>query len=82
MRVNLLDLDGHALSAFVAGLDEKPFRARQLKRWMHRQGEGEFGRMSDIARAFRDKLGQVAEISPPKIVSDRDRKSTRLNSSH
>jgi 23S rRNA (adenine2503-C2)-methyltransferase len=70
MRVNLLDLDGAALSAFVAGLDEKPFRARQLKRWMHRQGEADFGRMSDIARSFREKLGQIAAISPPKIVSD------------
>jgi 23S rRNA (adenine2503-C2)-methyltransferase len=70
MRVNLLDLDGAALSAFVAGLDEKPFRARQLKRWMHRRGEADFARMSDIARSFRDKLEPIAAISPPKIVSD------------
>jgi 23S rRNA (adenine2503-C2)-methyltransferase len=70
MSVNLLDLDGEALSAFVAGLDEKPFRARQLKRWVHRQGEADFERMSDIARSLREKLGRVAGISPPKIVSD------------
>ena len=70
MSVNLLDLDGEALSAFVAGLDEKPFRARQLKRWMHRLGEGDFARMSDIARSLRDKLGRIATIAPPKIVSD------------
>ena len=70
MTVNLLDLDGEALSAFVAGLDEKPFRARQLKRWMHRFGVSDFGRMSDIARSLRDKLARVATISPPKIVSD------------
>ena len=70
MSVNLLDLDGEALSAFVSGLDEKPFRARQLKRWMHRLGEGDFERMSDIARSLRDKLAEIATISPPKIVSD------------
>ena len=70
MSVNLLDLDGEALSAFVAGLGEKPFRARQLKRWMHRQGEGDFERMSDVARSLREKLARVARISPPKIVSD------------
>jgi 23S rRNA (adenine2503-C2)-methyltransferase len=70
MSVNLLDLDGEALSAFVSGLDEKPFRARQLKRWMHRLGESDFDRMSDIARSLRDKLTRVATISPPKIVSD------------
>src|SRR5215471_16775482 len=70
MSVNLLDLDGDALSAFIAGLDEKPFRARQLKRWMHRQGESDFERMSDIARSLREKLARLATISPPKIVSD------------
>ena len=70
MSVNLLDLDGEALSAFVSGLDEKAFRARQLKRWMHRQGESDFERMSDIARTLREKLARLATISPPKIVSD------------
>ncbi|HKW37122.1 MAG TPA: 23S rRNA (adenine(2503)-C(2))-methyltransferase RlmN [Burkholderiales bacterium] len=70
MTLNLLDLDGEALTAFVAGLEEKPFRARQLKRWMHRQGEADFDRMSDIARSLRDKLARLAAISPPKIVSD------------
>jgi len=70
MSVNLLDLDGAALTAFVAGLDEKPFRARQLKRWMHRQGESDFARMSDVARSLRDKLARVATIAPPRIVSD------------
>lgn len=70
MSVNLLDLDGDALFAFVAGLDEKPFRARQLKRWMHRQGESDFANMSDIGRSLRDKLAQAATIAPPRIVSD------------
>src|SRR5499426_792784 len=70
MSVNLLDLDGDALSAFIAGLDEKPFRARQLKRWMHRQGESDFAKMSDIARSLRDKLARLATIAPPRIASD------------
>jgi 23S rRNA (adenine2503-C2)-methyltransferase len=70
MGINLLDLDGEALSAFVSGLDEKPFRARQLKRWVHRLGEADFGRMSDMARSLREKLADIADISPPKIVSD------------
>jgi 23S rRNA (adenine2503-C2)-methyltransferase len=70
MSVNLLDLDGEGLASFVAALEEKPFRARQLKRWMHRLGESDFERMSDIARSLRDKLVRVATITPPKIASD------------
>jgi 23S rRNA (adenine2503-C2)-methyltransferase len=70
MTINLLDLDGEGLTSFVAGMSEKPFRARQLKRWVHRLGESDFGRMSDIARPLRDKLAQAACILPPRIVSD------------
>ena len=70
MSVNLLDLDGAALERFVAGLGEKPFRARQLKRWLHRAGESEFERMSDLAKPFREKLARAAEVSAPRIISD------------
>src|SRR4030081_530310 len=70
MSVNLLDLDAEGLAAFVAGLEEKPFRARQVKRWMHRLGESDFARMSDIAKPLREKLLRTACVSPPQIVSD------------
>src|SRR5260370_33648379 len=70
MRINLLDLDAEGLAAFVASLEEKPFRARQLKRWMHRLGESDFARMSDVAKSLREKLARTACISPPRIVSD------------
>lgn len=70
MSVNLLGLDGEALAALVRDLGERPFRARQLKRWMHRLGESDIGRMSDIAKPFREKLSGTACVSPPVIVSD------------
>src|SRR6266853_1013974 len=70
MSVNLLDLDGEQLAGFVAGLGEKPFRARQLKRWMHRFGESDFARMSDLAKSLREKLARTASVSPPRIVND------------
>ncbi|MGB5081064.1 MAG: 23S rRNA (adenine(2503)-C(2))-methyltransferase RlmN [Burkholderiales bacterium] len=70
MSVNLLGLDGQALAALVSDLGEKPFRARQLKRWMHRLGESDFGRMSDIAKSLREKLSGTACVSSPAIVSD------------
>src|SRR5258708_40186667 len=69
MSINLLDLDGQGLAAFVASLDEKPFRARQVKRWMHRFGEADFARTSDVAKSLREKLARTARISPPRIVS-------------
>src|SRR6266581_4141742 len=70
MSINLLDLDSEGLAAFVASLEEKPFRARQVKRWVHRLGESDFARMSDIAKPLREKLLRTACVSPPPIVSD------------
>ena len=41
MPQNLLDLDGEGLARYIDDLGEKPFRARQLQRWIHRAGESE-----------------------------------------
>ncbi len=71
MTVNLLDFDAAGLAAFFAEQGEKPFRARQVLRWMHRFGQGDFDAMTDIAKSLREKLKNVATIVPPAIVSDR-----------
>jgi 23S rRNA (adenine2503-C2)-methyltransferase len=67
---NLLDLDAPALAGFVSGLGEKPFRARQLLHWIHQSGEGDFARMTDIAKGFREKLATAACVTPPAVVGD------------
>ena len=71
MTVNLLDFDADGLTAFFAEHGEKPFRARQLLRWMHRFGESDFAAMTDMAKSLREKLSQMAEIAPPALISDR-----------
>jgi 23S rRNA (adenine2503-C2)-methyltransferase len=68
-RTNLLGLTRPELEAFVAGLGAKPFRARQLLKWIYRRGESEFARMTDLARDFRARLAVVAEVRVPEIVS-------------
>ena len=71
MTVNLLDLDPAALERHVAAMGEKPFRARQLLRWMHQRGAADFEAMTDIARDFRAKLAAGSCIAVPDIVGDR-----------
>src|SRR3970040_41828 len=70
MKTNLLDLDAAALAAFFATLDEKPFRARQVLRWVHQRGEADFARMSDLARDRRARLAGAARVEAPRIVGD------------
>ncbi len=70
MRTNLLGLDAEALARFFAGQGEKAFRARQVLHWVHQAGEGDFARMSDLARTLREKLAEVACIEAPQVVGD------------
>jgi 23S rRNA (adenine2503-C2)-methyltransferase len=70
MSVNLLDFDAKALAGFCAEIGEKPFRAKQLLRWVHRSGEADFGSMSDLAKGLRDKLAATAVIEPPRVIGD------------
>jgi 23S rRNA (adenine2503-C2)-methyltransferase len=68
--INLLDLDAARIKALVADLGDKPFRAKQLSHWVHQRLVDDIGAMTDLSRAFRQKLASVAEIRGPAVVSD------------
>ena len=68
--VNLLDFDAAGLAAYCASLNEKPFRAKQLQRWIHQNGATGFEGMTDLAKSLREKLQTRAAIVAPSIVSD------------
>lgn len=67
MTVNLLNLNQAALAEYFHGIGEKPFRAKQMMRWMHHFGVKEFAEMTDIAKTLREKLAQEAVIVPPSV---------------
>ena len=70
MHPNLLNHDAAQLNGFFAEIGEKPFRARQLLRWMHQYGEANFANMSDLAKSLREKLAACATIEAPPITAD------------
>ena len=67
---NLLDLDPAQLTAYCGELGEKPFRAKQLLRWIHQFGAHDFDAMTDLAKSLRDKLATRAFIAVPAVISD------------
>jgi 23S rRNA (adenine2503-C2)-methyltransferase len=70
-RVNLLGLPRAELEAFVAArLGAKPFRARQLMKWIYRRGAADFSAMTDLSQDFRSQLSEVARIAVPEIVAE------------
>jgi len=62
-----LGLPRPELEKLFAGLGEKPFRARQLMRWMYGRGVLDPVAMTDLSGELRDTLGQRADFSLPSI---------------
>ncbi|TXL61661.1 23S rRNA (adenine(2503)-C(2))-methyltransferase RlmN [Zeimonas arvi] len=69
-RVNLLGLDADGLARLCAQWGQKPFRARQLMRWLHQRGQADFDAMTDLAREFRELLRERAVVEAPAVISD------------
>ena len=67
---NLLDFSPAQLVEYCDGLGEKPFRAKQLLRWIHQFGAGDFDAMTDLAKSLREKLKAHATITAPLVISD------------
>ncbi len=65
--VNLLNFNQPQLAEWFASMGEKPFRAKQVMRWMHHFGVHEVEQMTDIAKALREKLKTQAEIVLPTV---------------
>jgi 23S rRNA (adenine2503-C2)-methyltransferase len=67
-KTNLLGLTRAGMEEFVLGMGEKPFRARQLMKWIYRRAVGDFDAMTDLGKDFRQRLAAVADIRTPEVV--------------
>jgi len=67
-KVNLLGLSPQKMKDFFIELGEKPFRAQQLLKWIHQVGIEDFDDMTNVSKAMREKLKEVACVEYPEIV--------------
>ncbi len=70
MKQNLLDFEPAAMTVWFAEQGEKPFRAKQVLRWIYKNGESDFDAMSDLAISLREKLKQIACIQTPAVMRE------------
>lgn len=71
---NLLGCTTKELSEFAVELGEKPFRGKQLFKWIY-SGERDFDNMTDLSAAFREKLKENAYLGAVSVkYVQRDRK--------
>ena len=69
-RVNLFDLPREALIDWFVNQGEKPFRARQLMKWIYHERVADFDAMTDLSKATRAMLKDKATLVFPAIVAD------------
>ena len=68
-KVDLQNFTREELEGFVRSLGERSFRGRQIMRWIYQQGVEDFEEMTDIGKAFRRRLKEVAHISSLKPLA-------------
>ena len=70
-KVNLLGLSPSKMEAFFADLGEKKFRAQQMLKWIHQFGQADFDAMTNMSKALRERLKEVAEIKLPEVILEK-----------
>jgi 23S rRNA (adenine2503-C2)-methyltransferase len=73
-KVNLLGLSPAKMEAFFEEIGEKKFRATQVLKWIHQLGACSFDEMTNISKALRQKLAEVAEIREPEVLLEKTSK--------
>jgi|TARA_B110000495_G_scaffold22688_1_gene16045 23S rRNA (adenine2503-C2)-methyltransferase len=70
-KLNLLGLNRKELEKFFVSIDEKPFRAKQIIKWVHQRGISDFSEMTDISKDLRTKLETVCVIEAPEVIYEK-----------
>jgi 23S rRNA (adenine2503-C2)-methyltransferase len=70
--LDLKNLTLEELAALLAELGQKPFRAKQMVRWIYGRGVTSFADMTDLSKEFREALSKRAIISDwqPEVVEE------------
>jgi 23S rRNA (adenine2503-C2)-methyltransferase len=73
-KINLLGLSPNKMVEFFESINEKPFRAQQMLKWVHQLGESNFDNMTNMSKGLRQKLHDVSEISLPEVIVEKKSK--------
>lgn len=73
-RPDLRSLSPEALEALLAGLGERPYRAKQIQRWLHQKAAASLDEMTDVPKALREALATRCTLTT--LVTDVEQRSS------
>lgn len=68
-KIHLTGLNDEELSTFVAEIGEPKYRAKQIFKGLHERRLQNFDEITDLPKAFREKLAKTATASTLKVES-------------
>jgi len=66
-KINLIGLSRDELAAELAVIGEKPFRTAQLWHWIYYRGARDFGVMTTLSKALRERLAERFTLDRPTL---------------
>ena len=70
-RPDLRSLSAEALGRLVADLGERPYRARQIFRWLHRKGAASLAEMTDLPARLKGALAERCDLPTLALAQER-----------
>lgn len=64
---NLKDMTLEEIEGFISAHGKERYRARQIMKWLYRQGAASFDEMTDLAKDLRIALAGLARIGQPHV---------------
>jgi len=66
--INLFDFDRDAFTKFMVEQGEKPFRAKQILKWLYQHNVRDIDAMTDVSKSTRQKLKDIATTTLPTVA--------------
>ena len=66
-KIDICSLNYNELAEEIHALGEQPFRSRQIYEWLHVKLVGSFDEMTNLSKAFRDRLSDQNYQKPMKF---------------
>jgi 23S rRNA (adenine2503-C2)-methyltransferase len=74
-KIDLKNMTHADLVAYLDGLGQPAFRARQLFKWIYQQGVTDFAAMTNVSKALREELSarcRISTLTPLTVQSSED----------
>ena len=67
-KLSLLGMPAAQLVEFFENIGEKPYRARQIMRWLYQRYVTEYAEMTDLSAALRKQLAEMTTLALPPVL--------------